>query len=138
MSVFFRILITMTASAILLTACAEAPQTPEGQTVVVTPAIRGNSAVLNIGDTLEIQIPTIPSEGFEWLAQDLDTTILLQEGDAVYNEATDPDSAGGIVTLRFAAVGSGQTTITLLYTNAKSGSALSISKDSFGMTVEVK
>jgi predicted secreted protein len=68
------------------------------------------------------------------VAQDLDTNILIQEGSAVYTEDSSPNSAGGIVTLIFNAVGAGQTNLNLLYVNPTS----SLSSDSFGMLVEVK
>jgi predicted secreted protein len=119
---------------LMLAACGGSVPTTEGKTVVITPAIQGNSASMNVGDRLEIQIPTIPTEGFEWVALDLDESILVQEGSAVYTEDTLPDSAGGIVTLLFKAVGAGQTKLNLLYVN----SASSLSSDSFGMAVEVK
>ena len=128
---YFSMLI---AVCLLLNACGGAASSGGGKTVVITPAIKGNLANLNVGDTLEIQIPTIPTEGFEWVAQDLDTNILVQEGSAVYTEDASPNSAGGIVTLIFKAAGSGQTNLNLLYVNSSS----SLSSDSFGMVVEVK
>jgi inhibitor of cysteine peptidase len=123
---------------LLLTACGGLVPGAEGNTVVITPAVKGNSASLKVGDTLEIQIPTIPTAGFEWQAQDLDTTILQQEGSAVYTEDASPNSAGGIVTLRFTAVGAGNTTLNLLYVNSSVSGDLSLSKNSFSVTVEVK
>ena len=140
---FTQFLSLMTAAVcLLLTACGViAPGTeaePIGKTLVITPAIKGNSASLNVGDTLEIQIPTIPTAGFEWEVQDLDTNILLQEGSAIYTEDPGPNSAGGIVTLRFKAVGIGKTHLSLLYVNSPSGETPSFSKNSFGMPVEVK
>jgi len=135
---FTQFLPVLIAVCLLLTACGGIVPSTAGKTVVITPAIKGNSASLNVGDTLEIQIPTIPTEGFEWEAQDLDTTILLQEGSAVYTQDSSPNSAGGIVTLRFNAVGVGKTTLNLLYVNSSSNAALSLSANSFSMTVEVK
>jgi len=131
--------LTITAAVcLLLTACSGSAQGIAGKTVVVTPAIKGNSASLSVGDTLEIQLPTIPTEGYEWVAQDLDTAILVQQGNAEYTKDTDPNSAGGIVMLLFNAVGAGTTNLTLVYVNSSSNEAPSLSKNSFGMTVEVK
>jgi predicted secreted protein len=135
---FTQFLTIMTAVCLLLTACVGTTPHTGGKNVVITPAIKGNSASLNVGDTLEIQLPTIPTDGFEWKAQNLDTTILRQEGSAVYTEDSSPNSAGGIVTLIFTAVGAGNTTLNLLYVNSPSNEALSLSTNSFGMTVEVK
>ncbi len=135
---FTQFLAIMTAMCFLLIACGGIASSTGGKNVVITPAIKGNSASLNVGDTLEIQIPTIPTVGFEWEAQDLDTTILLQKGSAVYTEDSSPNAAGGIVTLTFEAVGAGKTTLNLLYVNSSSNEFPSLSTDSFGMIVEVK
>ena len=107
------------------------------ETVIVSPTARGNSAALSVGDILEVRIPTIPSEGYEWQVRDLDTSILSQEGEATYSADSSPDSAGGTVTLKFIAVGSGKTTLSLEYTNAGSTDGPAFSKNTFGMTVTV-
>jgi predicted secreted protein len=138
MRTFTQNLAILALACLLLTSCAENSLGIEGKTVVITPAIKGNSAVLNVGDTLEIRIPTIPTSGFEWVAQDLNTDILVQQGSAVYNEDSSPNSAGGTVTLVFKAVGSGQLNLNLLYVNSPSNEGLALSKNSFGMLVEVK
>ena len=138
MHTYTRILTIMTALGILLSACGGNVPNSDGKTVVVTPAIKGNSASLNVGDILEIQMPTIPTEGFEWQTQDLDTTILTQEGEAVYTADTSPNSAGGTVILRFNAVGAGETVIKLLYVNSSSNGVPSLSSNSFSVVVVVK
>jgi predicted secreted protein len=138
MLIFTRFLTIITAVCLELTACGRSISSTGGKTVVITPAIKGNSASLNVGDTLEIQIPTIPTAEFDWEVQDLDTTILLQEGSAEYTEDASQNSAGGIVTLIFKAVGIGKTTLNLLYINSSSNEAPSLSTNSFGMIVEVK
>jgi len=107
------------------------------ETIIITPAIKGNSAVLDVGDTLDVQIPTIPSEGYQWQVRDLDPSILVQEGEATYEADASPDSAGGIVTLKFKAVGPGKTTLSLEYTNAGSATGPAFSKNTFGMTITV-
>ncbi len=108
-----------------------------GRTVVVTPAVKGNSARLNVGDQLVIEIPTIPTEGWTWVPDGLDSRILEQSGDTVYIAGTDPNDAGGIYRLQFTAVGSGSTNLTLLYVNANQGDGPSLSSNSFGMEVIV-
>ncbi|MGE5123551.1 MAG: protease inhibitor I42 family protein [Acidobacteriaceae bacterium] len=123
---------------LLLTACEQTGQSTSGKTVIVTPAIEGNSAILNVGDTLELHIPTIPTAGYEWEVQGLDTNILLQEGSAVYTADTDANAAGGIVSLRFTAIAAGNTSLNLLYVNSPSDGSPAMSSKSFGMAVEVK
>ena len=135
---FTQYLPIMALACLLLASCAENNPGIEGKTVIITPAIKGNSAVLNVGDTLEIRIPTIPTAGFEWQAQDLNTNILVQQGSAVYTEDSSPNSAGGTVTLVFKAVGSGKVNLNLLYVNTPSNGSPNLSSNSFGMVVEVR
>jgi hypothetical protein len=83
---FSQFLTIITTVCIFLSASGRNVSSIMGKAVDITPAIKGNSASLNVGDTLVIQIPTIPTAGFEWKAQDLNTAILLQEGSAGYTE----------------------------------------------------
>ncbi len=135
---FIKLLAIIISVWIGLTACGGAASGVEGKTVIVTPAVKGNSASLDVGDTLEVRIPTIPTTGYEWTAQELNKAILVQERSAVYVEDSSPSSAGGIVTLTFKAVGAGKTTLNLLYVNSSSNNTPSISSNSFSVTVEVK
>ncbi len=116
------------------------PPTSDGKTVIVTPDIEPTSAVLQVGDTLEVQIPTIPSEGYEWVVTEIDLSILEQVGSAEYKADTSPDSAGGIVTFMFTAVGKGQTSLVLEYVTDVSldDSDVKMSVDSFGVLVDVE
>ena len=117
---------------LLITACESSSTANRGETVVVTPAIKGNSASMKVGDILEVQIPTIPREGSEWQVEEIDTKILSQEGDIEYIQDENADSAGGITALRFKAVGTGTTTLTLIYGTATESS------NSLAVTVEVE
>src|SRR4030042_694296 len=128
-----KLLAIITSVWIGLTACGEAVSGVEEKTLIVTPAIKGNSASLNVGDTLEVRIPTIPTPGYEWAAQELDKAIMVQEGNVIYVEDSSPSSAGGIVTLRFNAVGAGKTTLNLLYVNSSSNETPSMSSNSFSV-----
>ena len=110
----------------------------EVKVLVITRAMNGQSFSLKVGDTFEIQLATIPIVGFEWTPKDLDTTILFQEGQAVYTADSSPNSAGGIVTLRFKAVGAGKIHLTLLYLHPAENGVPSLYNNSFGVTIEVK
>ncbi len=126
------------ALALTLAACSTGSASSSAKTVLITPAIQGNSASLGVGDTLEVQIPTIPTPGFEWASQNLDTAILAQDGQAEYVAGSAPNSAGGVVTLRFKAVAPGQTTVNLLYTNSSPDNPLGLASNSLSITVVVK
>ena len=97
----------------------------------------GKFCSLKVGDILEIQIPTIPTEGYAWQVQDLDTKILTQQGDPEYFKDVSENSAGGTTVLRFKAVGAGKTNISLIYTNAATAGDLALTMKTFGMSVEV-
>ena len=112
--------------------------TNEDKMLVITPSIKGQSVSLAVGETFEVQIPTIPTNGFEWEPQDLDPSILVQVGKPVYTADSSPTAAGGIVTLIFKAMGPGKTTLTLLYIRPSVNGAPSLYKNSFGVTIEVK
>ncbi|MGB4594411.1 MAG: protease inhibitor I42 family protein, partial [Anaerolineaceae bacterium] len=138
MTKFTLITIILLAGTLLIGACATVTSTPEGKTVVITPQIKGNSASLLVGDTLEIQIPTIPSEGFEWIVYKLDSKILTQVGEAQYIVDDAVNATGGIMVLRFEAIGKGETDLSLLYVSTSSVDRPGFSKHSFGLFVEVK
>jgi len=134
-----KILITVTVLLLLslpLSACAGAEQIPEGALVVVTPSPRPVSANLKVGDILEVRLPTIPNKGFSWQAQNLDSNILKQDGEAVYVEDDGVNSAGGTSTLRFKAVGAGSTELILIFASSPDASP-AMSAQSFSVSVEV-
>lgn len=156
MDKFTKLLVVMTAACFLLIACGAeenlvhptpkkteenlvhpTPKKIEEEPLVVTPGIKENLVNLKVGGTFEIQIPTIPTAGFEWEPEDLDTTILLQEGGANYVADTSSNSAGGIVTLKFKAIGPGKTTLNLIYTQPSGNGTPSFSKNSLAVTVNV-
>ena len=138
MAKYGYLLIAVTVASLFLTACGSSVSAYGGTTVVVTPAPKGNSASLKVGDTLEIQIPTIPTAGYEWRVQDTAEKLLLQNGSAVYTEGSSLNSAGGITTLKFNAMKPGTTTLVLLYSNTPTDGAAALSSDSFSITVDVK
>jgi predicted secreted protein len=134
-----KLLLTLTALLLLsipLAACNGAEPTPEAKLVVVEPAIKPVSASLQVGDTLEVRLPTIPQEGFSWKVQDLDTKILKQDGEAVYVEDDGVNAAGGTTTLRFKAVGAGSTELILIFASSPDASP-AMSAQSFSVSVEV-
>ena len=111
---------------------------PREKTLVITRDMNGKSFSLKVGDAFEIQLATIPMVGFEWTPQNPPPTILVQEGQAVYKADTSPNSAGGIVTLRFKTVGAGKTQLILLYQHPAGNGLPALYNNSFGVNIEVK
>lgn len=106
--------------------------------VVITPGITGASAKVKVGDIIEVRIPTIPTEGFQWMPDRLNTSALEQVGLAEYTADTAADSAGGIVSLRFKALAPGTVNVTLIYTNAGSGKDPALTKNTFGFELTIE
>ncbi len=125
-------MIVVSLIVFMLSACINTPVSEESKVVVVTPAVRGNTASIKTGDILEIRIPTIPLSNCNWIVDRIDKAILIQEGEAAYVADDSPDSAGGITTLRFKAVGKGSTELGLIYGNTTEYS------QSFGLAVTVE
>ncbi len=122
----------------VLAACGPTVGSTPGVALVITPGMKGQSVSLKVGDTFEIQIPTIPTAGYKWETQDLQTTMLLQLGDPVFTADSGSTGAGGIVTLKFKVVGTGTTTLNLIYASPSENGVPSLYSDSFGVTIEVK
>ena len=100
--------------------------------------MKGKTISLKVGDTFEINIRTIPTPGFKWEVNKLDTTILLELGDPVFNTDSNPTSIGGTVVVKFKVVGAGTTPLTLIYVGTSQNGGPSLYKDSFGVTIEAK
>lgn len=149
MNKFTQFLVLLTAGSFLLTACGQnatpTPQNPNPtagitpvQTLVITQDMNGKTFNLKVGDTFEIQMPTIPTPGYQWEPKDLDKIILVQVGDTLYTVGTSPNEAGGIVKLDFKAVGTGTTSLHLIYTQSTTAGTPALNSQSFGVTIEVK
>jgi len=143
----FLIILFYTTGFLFLSACSSAlpvngevrnTEPPKSQPpLVVTPGIKGTSVILNVGGTFEVHIPTIPSPGFEWVVEQIDSSMLVQEGKAEYVADDSPNSAGGMTVLRFRALAAGKTVISLINAKPAQGDVPSISRDSLAVSVEV-
>ncbi len=75
----------------------------------------GKTISLSVGDTLEVTLEGNPTTGYNWEAANLETSIVKQAGDVAFTPASTAIGASGQVVLRFEAVGSGETTLQLVY-----------------------
>jgi inhibitor of cysteine peptidase len=97
-----------------LSACGTSA-TPEKSARQITEADAGRQIELRTGDTLEITLPLNPTTGFQWeVSSDLDPTILRPVGEPTFKPSSSAVGSGGQVTLRFEAVGTGQTELKLI------------------------
>ena len=85
---------------------------------ILTETDNGKTIDLNTGDMLVIRLAGNPSTDYSWEAQDLDTRVLEQVGQAEFeNSNSTPDlvGAGGTMILTFEVIGPSTATLTLVY-----------------------
>jgi inhibitor of cysteine peptidase len=75
----------------------------------------GRSIELRVGDTLEVSLPGNPTTGFEWEVAKMDPAILRSRGEPEFVPSSSALGSGGIQTIRFETVGTGQMKLTLIY-----------------------
>jgi inhibitor of cysteine peptidase len=86
------------------------------KTVSLTIADKGNQLNINVGTLIIITLDGNPSTGYTWESKDLDTVILEQVGDPVFNSNSPGQvGSGGTLSLSFKALQPGKTTLTLVY-----------------------
>jgi inhibitor of cysteine peptidase len=88
---------------------------PTPLTKRLTEADAGHSIELRANDRLEVTLPGNPTTGFQWDVRDVNTTILQPIGESEFEPPSRAVGRGTQITLRFAAVGSGQTELKLIY-----------------------
>ncbi len=106
-----RLIIIMIVS--LLSACGTSAS-PEKSTRQITEADAGRQVELRVGDMLELTLPANPTTGYQWETSDLDSAIIRPVGDQTFEPSSNAVGSGGLVTLRFEAVGVGQTELKLI------------------------
>ena len=96
----------------------------------------GQSAELAIGEILTIELESNPGTGYAWSVIEIDETVLVQDGESVYNETSEPGIASGTETLRFKAIGSGKTILKLGYRRSWEANVEPIETYELEVTVE--
>ncbi len=102
---------------------------------VITFDMNGKTIEVNEGDIIQVSIPTLPVEGFDWVPVDLDTSILEQMGSSMLNQGTN-DSSSDVI-LFFKAVGKGSASLSLIYSQDTKTNPNAMYTKSFGVTINV-
>jgi len=105
----FRIILMF---GLLLTALSACGATNE---VKLDAGNDGSQVELKAGQTLVVNLEGNPTTGYTWEATELDEQVLQQVGETEFKPDSDAIGAGGVQTLRFETVNSGQTTLNLVY-----------------------
>ena len=106
-------LILIAITGLLYACAAEASQ--EQSTIQLTEADAGRLVELRVGDILEVTLPGNPTTGFQWEVSEINSAILEPIGEPKFEPSSNAVGSGGNVTLRFEAVGTGQTELTLIH-----------------------
>ena len=99
----------------------------------------GTQITLKKGQTVAITLESNPTTGYSWQAVLQDDGVLVQVGEAEFEEnrrGKDVVGAGGVETLRFEAEKSGQTTLELAYRRPWEGDVKPVETFSVQVTVE--
>lgn len=108
--------------------------------LLVEKAADGSSVTLNVDQVLAVKLESNPTTGYGWHIVAVDDTILQSQGDVEYiqqdRQGTPMVGVGGWETLRFKALKSGTTTLTLGYSRSFEPDVPPI--EEFTLTVEVK
>lgn len=86
--------------------------------VQVTAADSGSELVLNQGDTLVVALESTPSTGYSWHVARVMENVLELSGEPEFSEQSNLIGAAGTEVLRFDAVGTGVTSLQLVYSRS--------------------
>jgi len=108
------VLVLIAGLAFLLTK----PAGRQLKTITLGEPQAGSQAVLQVGDTLQVNLEGNPSTGYTWSVESLDVSVLKLAGEPEFHPASGALGASGTVTYRFEAVGAGQTTLKMIYSRS--------------------
>ena len=109
MSKVFRITVIFGLLLTALSACGASND------VKLDAGENGSQVELNAGQTLIVSLEGNPTTGYTWEAAGLDEHVLQQVVETEFKPDSDAIGAGGVQTLRFETMNSGQTTLKLVY-----------------------
>ena len=110
MEKLIKVLILISLLLAALTACGSAKE------VNLDADDNGSQVELKTGQTLVISLEGNPTTGYTWEVAEVDEGVLRQVGEMEFEpEDTGDVGVGGVQTLRFETVNSGQTDLELVY-----------------------
>ena len=89
-----------------------------GGTQIISEDAAGQTVTVKTGETIAINLKGNPTTGFSWQMLDLNTAILVQQGDPAYKADSSLIGSGGMYTYTFKAAGAGTQTLVFNYARA--------------------
>lgn len=86
--------------------------------MMLSGADNGKQVTVKAGDVITLTLDSNPTTGYSWQVMEIGNTILSQQGDPEYKQASGTEGlvgAGGTETFHFKAIGSGTTMLKLGY-----------------------
>ncbi len=96
-----------------LIGCEE--NSPVAPSLVFGEEAAGQQVALTVGQELVLRLEGNPSTGYDWELAELDTSVVVQQGEPRFSPGSNLPGASGIETWRFRAVGRGRTDLRLVY-----------------------
>lgn len=81
----------------------------------LTASDAGKTVKIENGDTFQVKLDGNPTTGYSWEPENLDSSILEQQGKWDFKPESSAVGAGGVITTTFKAVGPGKTNLRLIY-----------------------
>lgn len=97
----------------LLSACS--PKSAGPATTSLGEKDAGKAIEMKVGDMLVVQLPGNPTTGYTWDMQQQIPAILERVGEAEFKADSNAIGAGGLMTLRFQAIATGEAPLQLIY-----------------------
>lgn len=111
------LLTTAAVVALLAIAAIALTQMDENRAVSASigPDEAGSAIALEIGGELTIALPANPSTGYGWTVAAIDPAVVIQKGEPEFAAQSNLIGAGGTMTFRFTAAGTGINELRLEY-----------------------
>ena len=109
MKKLIKVLVLLSLLLTALVACGSAKE------VNLYATDNGSQVELKSDQTLVISLEGNPTTGYTWEVAEVDEGVLKQVGEAEFEAESDAVGSGGVQTLRFETVNSGQTSLDLVY-----------------------
>ena len=75
----------------------------------------GRTLELQLDSPFEVELEGNPTTGYSWQVVEMDTNVIRQTGEPVYEPSGDKPGSGGVYTFRFRTVADGESLLVLVY-----------------------
>jgi inhibitor of cysteine peptidase len=110
--------VTLEATQSASSAEGSTPMGPEQSILELTESDSGKSIEIKLGTSIILHLNGQPSTGYTWIVDEVNSSILIQEGEPQYTASSNLRGAEEVMVWKFQSVGAGSTSLKLIYTRA--------------------